>query len=131
MIVKPRNSDGEYWALSPSREYVVLEVCMGYVRIVDDTGRPFLYPADGFVVIDPNIPNDWIRTEWSPAEFATNPKEFQSQGFFERLFDHDQEATRVFKEYAAKHGISLEDRRQGGTVNQQPSGATGGAPPVR
>lgn len=73
-----------------------------------DTGWSFIYNADLFRVIDPNIPDGWITTQhkswFRKVEFTSFPDWANDpSGFYSRLFDaepNDPERKIIDKYYA-------------------------------
>ena len=55
MIVKPKRNH-RYRDLTSGQPYVVIGIEGDDLRILNDAGRPFLYPPDLFSVIDPREP---------------------------------------------------------------------------
>jgi len=103
MRVKCRNNsfDGARQSLTIGAEYAVLGIEAGDYRILDDSGRPYLFPADLFDVIDADRPSDWIVEQHDGVEYAY-PPELNRPGFFEDLHDRDPDATRAFAMYLNK-----------------------------
>ena len=60
MIVKPKKRNSNYPDLTFDQSYVVIGTEADDLRILNDAGRPFLYPADLFRVVDPREPNDRV-----------------------------------------------------------------------
>lgn len=85
--------------LEPNKTYVVIGIDCDYYRIVNEIGEPILYPKNLFEVIDPLIPESWIREEYGPDEYYINPPELSKSGFYEDLFNNDSEAMRIFEKY--------------------------------
>ncbi len=57
MIVKLQKQHSDYPDLTPGQPYVVIGIEADDLRILNDQGRPFLYPPELFEVIDP--PRTW------------------------------------------------------------------------
>jgi len=60
MIVKPINSNTEYIDLTPHQSYAVIGIEADDYRILNDYGRPYLYPKDIFEIEDFHEPGDWV-----------------------------------------------------------------------
>ncbi len=60
MIVKLRRRNRRYPDLTAGQPYVVIGVEADDYRILNDKGRPYLYPAPLFTVIDAREPADWV-----------------------------------------------------------------------
>lgn len=62
MIVRLRSKNSRYPDLSPQQNYVVIGIEADDLRILNDRGRPYLYPARLFEVVDPREPQNWAMT---------------------------------------------------------------------
>jgi hypothetical protein len=60
MIVELGRGHRRYRDLTPHRPYVVIGIEADHFRILNDQGRPFLYPARIFRAVDRREPGDWI-----------------------------------------------------------------------
>ncbi|MGH9843757.1 MAG: hypothetical protein ACREEM_33900, partial [Blastocatellia bacterium] len=60
MIVELRQKDAKYPDLTPNQHYVVLGIEADDFRILNDNGRPYLYPNEIFRVVDSREPDDWV-----------------------------------------------------------------------
>ncbi len=97
------NSDASrYRDLTPGNLYRVLGIEADDYRIVNDEGRPFLYPPELFVVVDPSPPSDWVVTRGDEGEQYAYPPVMGRPGFFEDLFDNDPKAVGAFQQYMAR-----------------------------
>ncbi|MBW8875329.1 MAG: hypothetical protein JF614_10235 [Acidobacteria bacterium] len=61
MIVELPERDSRYPDLTPGQPYVVLGIEAGDLRILNDQGRPDLYPHKIFTVVDAREPDDWVN----------------------------------------------------------------------
>jgi len=96
MIVKRKGPSGDYPDLSQNQPYVVIGIEADDFRILNDNGRPFLYPAALFNIIDPREPEDWV-TEWGEdGERYAYPRPLKESGFFEDFFDGKPQAVAAF-----------------------------------
>lgn len=86
-------------SISPGIAYAVIGVDDIYYRVINDSEEPVLYKKDVFDVIDPHVPEHWIRRDYSDGEFYLNPPEFSEVGFFEDYFDGDQDALNKYNRY--------------------------------
>jgi len=94
--------------LTPKKIYEVIGINYEDYRVVDDIGEPILYPKYLFEVIDPSVPETWIREEYSPDEYYIDPPELCRPGFYEEYFDGKPEAKAIFEQFLA----SQEKREQ-------------------
>ena len=56
MIVKLKKKNARYRDLTFGQPYVVIGIEADDLRILNDAGRPFLYPPDLFSLVDPGNP---------------------------------------------------------------------------
>jgi hypothetical protein len=96
MIVQLREQDPRYPDLTPDQPYLVLGIEADDLRILNDQGRPFLYPRDVFTVIDTREPEDWVNELGEDNERYAYPPPLNIIGFFEDFFDGKPEAVATF-----------------------------------
>jgi len=96
MIVQLRRKHPEYLDLTPGQPYVVIGIEADDYRLLNDQGRPYLYPRDLFEVVDPREPADWIWEVGEEGERYAYPLPLNAVGFFEDFFDDDEEAVAAF-----------------------------------
>ena len=96
MIVQLHEKDSRYPDLTPDQPYLVLGIEADDLRILNDQGRPFLYPRDLFTVVDAREPEDWINELGEDNERYAYPPPFNIIGFFEDFFDGKPEAVATF-----------------------------------
>jgi hypothetical protein len=79
-------------------------------RVVNDICEPILYPKYLFEVVDPAVPESWIREEYGPDEYYIDPPELSRPGFYEDYFDGKPEARKIFAQFlAAQQGTASLD----------------------
>src|SRR5215475_2196309 len=96
MIVKLRRKYVRYQDLTPGQLYVVIGIEADDLRILNDQGRPYLYPARLFDVVDPSEPDDWITEFGEDGERYAYPPPLNGCGFFEDFFDDKRGAVATF-----------------------------------
>ena len=96
MIVKLKEKDLEYPDLTPDQPYFVIGIEADDYRILNDSGRPYLYPAGLFQVIDPREPSIWTTEYGEDGERYSYPPVLKEAGFFEDYFDGKDEALSQF-----------------------------------
>lgn len=96
MIVKLKRASGKYRDLTAGQQYVVIGIEADDLRILNDHGRPFLYPRVLFRMIDSTEPKDWIDQTGGHDERYAYPKALNAPGFFEDFFDGDAKAVATF-----------------------------------
>lgn len=96
MIVELRQQDPRYQDLTPGQPYVVLGIEADDFRILNDQGRPYLYPRELFSIVDAREPEDWVRETGEDSERYAYPPPLNGSGFFEDYFDGKPEAVATF-----------------------------------
>lgn len=96
MIVKLTKRTSAYRDLTVGQPYVVIGIEADDLRILNDGGRPFLYPRDIFTIVDANEPNDWITQFGEDRERYSYPPSLNKPGFFEDFFDEKRKAVVTF-----------------------------------
>lgn len=96
MIVKLRQKNTRYPDLRPGQPYVVIGIEADDYRILNDAGRPYLYPSGLFGVVDAREPADWVSDYGGDGERYAYPSPLNEPGFFEDFFDEKPEAVRTF-----------------------------------
>jgi hypothetical protein len=96
MIVRPRRRTARYPDLTPGQQYVVIGIEADDLRLLDDRGRPCLYPAGLFEIVDPREPDDWLGETGEDGERYAYPEPLNGSGFFEDFFDGKAEAVATF-----------------------------------
>jgi hypothetical protein len=96
MIVKLRETDAYYLDLTPDQPYMVLGIEADDLRILNDRGRPYLYPREIFNVVDAREPDDWVSELGEDRERYAYPPPLNDSGFFEDYFDGKPEAVATF-----------------------------------
>jgi len=92
MIVKLKRKNVDYADLSPRQPYFVIGIEADDYRILNDMGRPYLYPAELFEIIDNSEPDNWITEYGEDGERYSYPAPLQTPGFFEDYFEGKTEA---------------------------------------
>ena len=60
MIIKLKEKITDYPDLTPDQPYFVIGIEADDYRILNDSGKPYLYPSHLFEVVDPQEPSIWI-----------------------------------------------------------------------
>jgi len=60
MIVKLKKKNARYRDLTFGQPYVVIGIEADELRLLNDAGRPFLYPPNLFSLVDSREPVDWV-----------------------------------------------------------------------
>jgi hypothetical protein len=104
MKVRSTTSDfeGVTHDLTVGGVYEVIGIEAGQYRILDDSGRPYLFAPQMFCVIDATRPTHWVTQSEDGVEYSYAP-ELSAPGFFEDYFDHNPDAKRVFHRYLNQH----------------------------
>ncbi len=96
MIVELQRKNSEYPDLSLNKPYFIIGIEADDYRLLNNDGKPYLYPSVLFKVINPEEPTDWISEYGEDGERYAYPAVLNSTGFFEDFFEHNPEATRLF-----------------------------------
>ena len=96
MIVKLRRKNARYPDVTPQQPYVVIGIEADDYRILNDSGRPYLYPARLFEVVDSKEPGDWVTEFGEDGERYAYPLPLSGPGFFEDFFDQKSKAVAAF-----------------------------------
>lgn len=96
MIVRLRRKNPRYPDLTPSQSYVVIGIEADDLRILNDAGRPYLYPARLFAVVDSRESSDWVTDYGEDGERYAYPPPLNKPGFFEDFFDQKPRAVGTF-----------------------------------
>ena len=96
MTVLLRRRNPRYRDLTPGQPYVVIGIEGNDFRILNDAGRPYLYPPRPFQVLDPREPGDWITGYGADGERYAYPAPLNDPGFFEDFFDDRPKAVKTF-----------------------------------
>jgi hypothetical protein len=83
--------------ITPSKEYIVIGFDDEYFRVIDDADHPILYPRALFDVVDPSVPDDWVRRDEPDGSYYVDPPECSAPGFYEDVFDQDADAIAVLR----------------------------------
>ena len=103
MIVRLRKQNSRYRDLSTRQPYVVIGIEADDFRILNDAGRPFLYPSRLFRVIDRREPPDWVTEFGDDGERYAYPAALNTPGFFEDFFDDKSRAVGAFWRIVNQH----------------------------
>ena len=96
MIVKLRGKNTRYQDLTPGQAYVVIGIEANDLRILNDAGRPYLYPRRIFELVDSHEPPDWVTEYGEDGERYAYPPLLNKPGFFEDFFDQKPKAVAMF-----------------------------------
>lgn len=96
VIVKPHRVSARYPDLTASHHYVVIGIEADDFRILNDRGRPYLYPRHLFAVLDEREPSDWVTEYGEDGERYAYPSVLNRSGFFEDFFDGKRKAVATF-----------------------------------
>jgi hypothetical protein len=96
MIVKLKKKNVRYRDLIFGQPYVVIGIEADDLRILNDAGRPFLYPPALFSLVDPKEPADWVTEFGDDGERYSYPSPLNQSGFFEDFFDEKAKAVATF-----------------------------------
>jgi hypothetical protein len=96
MIVKLKKRTAQYRDSAFGQPYVVIGIEADEFRILNDSGRPFLYSPKVFALVDATEPDDWVTEFGDDGERYSYPRPLNKPGFFEDLFDQKTKAVATF-----------------------------------
>jgi hypothetical protein len=96
MIVRLKTRHPDYPDLTAGQPYVVIGIEADDFRLLNDAGRPFLYPATLFDLVDAHEPGDWVNEIGADGERYAYPQALNHAGFFEDFFDGQRQAVATF-----------------------------------
>lgn len=96
MIVKLKSKSSRYPDLSENQPYFVIGIEADDYRILNDAGKPYLYPPELFDILDSRYPSDWITEFGEDGEQYSYPVTLNEAGFFEDFFEQKHEQTSIF-----------------------------------
>jgi len=103
MIVALKNANPDFPGLSLGQPYCVIGIEADDYRIIDDSGKPYLYPPEIFSIVDAVEPKDWVSEFGDEGERYAYPPELNGVGFFEDYFDYKPEAVAQFWRVVNRH----------------------------
>ena len=92
--IKKRNA--RYRDLSAGQPYALIGIEADEFRILNEAGRPFLYPPTLFSILDNQEPADWVTEIGDDGERYSYPPPLNKPGFFEDFFDQKTRAVATF-----------------------------------
>jgi len=96
MIIKLKTKNEDYTDLSEDQPYFVIGIEADDYRILNNAGKPYLYPAKLFDIIDSRYPTDWETKFGDDGEEYSYPEPLNAVGFFEDFFEHKQKQISIF-----------------------------------
>lgn len=96
MIVKLKKKNARYRDLTFGQSYVVIGIEADELRLLNDAGRPFLYPPKLFAFVEEGEPVDWVTEFGDDGERYSYPPPLNKIGFFEDFFDQKAKAVSTF-----------------------------------
>lgn len=85
MRVRLKQNRTSYYDLTPGNVYRVIGIEAGDYRIMNDLGRPYLYPPEDFTIVDRTQPREWKHQVGSDGEQVQLPTEFGAAGVLRGL----------------------------------------------
>ncbi len=113
----------EYADLTPGNAYRVIGIEADDLRLLNDEGQPYLYPAGLFLVVDAREPADWETRYGEEGERYSYAAPMGAPGFFEDYFDGDRRCAAILRQYLAE--IGRRDEAGSVEITDKPSGAGG------
>lgn len=96
MIVQLKHYVKKCHDLTLSQVYFVIGIEADDYRILNDHGKPYLYPRTLFDIVDAREPDDWITEVGEDGERYSYAPDLNEIGFFEDYFNGKQSAITKF-----------------------------------
>lgn len=96
MIVKLKEDNSDFPDLTVDQPYFIIGIEADDYRILNDHGRPYLYPQSLFEILDSQEPSIRITEYGDNDERYSYPPELNEAGFFEDYFEGKEEALSTF-----------------------------------
>lgn len=93
----------DHVSLVQGHDYEVIGIDDECFRIVDESREPALHPKSFFVDCQIDPPDDWKYHDFGEGEYAYDPPEFASRGFFEDYADGKTKAVQEFRAYLQRN----------------------------
>ena len=97
MIVRLKEKSADFPDLTPDQPHFVIGIEADDYRILNDQGKPYLYPPNLFEIIDSQEPSIWVTEYGDDGERYSYPPELKEAGFFEDYFDGQEDARSKFR----------------------------------
>jgi len=97
MVVELKQKNPEYPYLTLNQRYFVIGIEADDYRILNDSGKPYLYPSYLFEVVDSQEPSIWITGYGDGGKRYSYPPALNEAGFFEDYFDGKDQALSKFR----------------------------------
>jgi hypothetical protein len=101
MKVRFKTGHPKYRDLTPGTLYRVIGIEADSYRIMNDDGRPYLYPPNLFRIVDASEPRQWKTWYGDGGEKYSYPAELRQPGFFEDYFDGNRKIMATLHRYLA------------------------------
>lgn len=85
--------------LTQGNIYTVIGIEADEYRIMNDWGKPFLYEAALFEIVDSTEPTVWQTRYGIDGERYSYAPELSAPGFFEDVFDYNERALLTLQTY--------------------------------
>lgn len=99
MVVKLKKPNARYRDLTSGQLYGVIGIEADELRIINNAGRPYLYPPGLFSLVDAREPTDWVTEFGDDGERYSYPPSLNRPGFFEDFFDQKAKGVATFWRY--------------------------------
>ena len=99
MLVRFKGSQKKFPDLTRGNVYRVIGIEADDYRLMNDQGRPFLYPPRAFDLVDAKEPREWINFQAESGERYAYPPALGKPGFWEDYFDEKPAAVSRVRTY--------------------------------
>ena len=98
--------------LTTGNVYRVIGIEADDYRLLNDFGRPYLYPYGWFEIVDARRPAEWVSELGDDGEEYAYPPPLGKPGFFEDYFDNDARAIRTLHAYLDQAHLPPSQKRR-------------------
>jgi hypothetical protein len=113
MLVRFRGNIKRFPDLTRGNVYRVIGIEADDYRLMNDHGRPYLYPSKAFEVVDARRPREWISSRGDSGEQYAYPPTLNKPGFWEDYFDDRRSAVLKVRTYLDR-STGRKNRRRAG-----------------
>ena len=92
-------------SLVQGHDYEVIGIDDEHFRTVDESSEPSLHPKSFFSDCQIDPPNHWKYQDFGEGEYAYDPPQFASRGFFEDYADGKPAAVQESRDYLRRRSL--------------------------
>ncbi len=96
MMIRLKEKQTDYPDITHDQSYFVIGIEADEYRILNNHGKPYLYPSHLFQIVDAYEPDDWLTEYGEDGERYSYSSDLNEVGFFEDYFDGKEPAISKF-----------------------------------